>query len=47
MKIYEKDMVFDFGKYAVELPTLTQNEVSDIIVFMHALTDTSYVNKLE
>jgi len=32
---------------ATTLPTLTQREVDDIIEFMHALTDTSYINKPE
>lgn len=32
---------------APTLPQLTQNEKQDIIAFLHALTDTSYVNKPE
>lgn len=32
---------------APTLPTLTANEKSDIVSFLHALTDSSYVNRLE
>jgi cytochrome c peroxidase len=32
---------------ATTLPQLTQNDKEDIIAFLHALTDTSYVNKEE
>ncbi|MCH2042922.1 MAG: c-type cytochrome [Saprospiraceae bacterium] len=32
---------------APDLPNLTQQEQDDIVAFLHALTDTSYVNKVE